>query len=48
MDPQEARGRNPPLAWSRNNQTSNVRDGLFVTDAELIRRLVGRFIQIEG
>jgi hypothetical protein len=39
MIDENADDENPPLAWSRNNQTSNVREGLFVTDAELIRRL---------
>jgi hypothetical protein len=39
MDDEKAEDENPLLGWPRSNRTSNVRDGLFVTDAEFIRRL---------
>lgn len=39
MDDEIPDHENPTLGWPKNDRTGNVRDGLFVTDAELIRRL---------
>jgi hypothetical protein len=39
MDDEIPDDENPTLGWPKNDRTGNVRDGLFVTDAELIRRL---------
>jgi hypothetical protein len=39
MDDEIPDNENPDLGWPRNNRASNVREGLFVTDSELIRRL---------
>lgn len=39
VDDDQPADENPPLPWPKHNRAANVREALFVTDAEMYRRL---------
>src|ERR1700676_4714296 len=39
VDDEQPKDENPPLPWPKHDRASNVREALFVSDAEVYRRL---------